>query len=221
MGDRWQSVATLFLNPQSGGAPPIELYQVGEIYFVRDGNHRVSVANQLGMVDIEAYVWEYPGYAIDVSVGVDIDELLLEKERSAFLEQTNLNELRPDHDIRLTVPGGYHTMLGQIVYYQYALSRIDGEDISFEDAVTAWYDMLYETTVQLIEEAGVLDAFPRRTPADFFIWVNRHHRELEARYGQPVLMEEAARQLEGEKRSILPVRIWRQVRRWLKRRLAV
>ena len=218
MRDRWQNVAALYINPDSGGAPPIELYKVGEVYFVRDGNHRVSVANQIGLVDIEAYVWEYPGYHIDLSTGLDIDNLLLERERSAFLEQSGLHELRPDHGIRLTVPGGYHTMLGQMIYYQYALSQIDGEEVPFPEAVTAWYDMIYDTTVQLIDEAGVLENFPDRTQADFFIWLLRHHREMEECYGQPILMEEAARKLEEQNRPVLPVRLWRRLQRLVRRK---
>jgi uncharacterized ParB-like nuclease family protein len=39
--------------------PPIEVYQVGEAYFVIDGNHRVSAARQEGMKTIAAYVCEF------------------------------------------------------------------------------------------------------------------------------------------------------------------
>ncbi len=42
------------------GLQPVELYQIGDVYFVRDGNHRVSVARQLGAKTIQAYVVELP-----------------------------------------------------------------------------------------------------------------------------------------------------------------
>ena len=38
--------------------PPVELYKMGEVYFVIDGNHRVSVARQRGQKDIDAHVIE-------------------------------------------------------------------------------------------------------------------------------------------------------------------
>ena len=38
--------------------PPVELYQIGEVYFVRDGNHRVSVARERGQTYIDAFVTE-------------------------------------------------------------------------------------------------------------------------------------------------------------------
>ena len=52
--DRWKSVARA--RNQGKGLPPVDLVQVGECYFVRDGNHRVSVAHALGQQDIEAEV---------------------------------------------------------------------------------------------------------------------------------------------------------------------
>jgi hypothetical protein len=55
--DRWQRVNQLIAK--ESGAPSIELYKVGQVYFLRDGNHRVSVAKQHNVPTIEAYVWEY------------------------------------------------------------------------------------------------------------------------------------------------------------------
>ena len=40
------------------GFPPIDVYKVGDVYFVRDGNHRVSVARELEAPTIQAYVTE-------------------------------------------------------------------------------------------------------------------------------------------------------------------
>lgn len=217
MADRWQKIAALYLDPTSGGVPPIEVYKVGQVYFVRDGNHRVSVANQLGFVDIEAYVWEYPEAAVGLTPGRDIDAALLEAERQAFLEQTALDTLRPGHAIRFTVPGGYNNVLAQISYYQSALSQIDGQEISYDEAVTAWYDMRYEATIQIIESAGILKLFPARTPADFFIWIMRRHWELEERYGKPILFEEAAKDFKETYRPNFPLRFWLTLRYWFRR----
>jgi uncharacterized ParB-like nuclease family protein len=57
MRQRWERVDVAM---RAGRTPPIEVYQVGESYFVLDGNHRVSVARQLGLETIEAYVCEFP-----------------------------------------------------------------------------------------------------------------------------------------------------------------
>jgi hypothetical protein len=62
--NRWLSVATAW---QLGIAlPPVELIQVGEVYFVRDGHHRISVARAQGQEDIDAevWVWQTSGAAV-------------------------------------------------------------------------------------------------------------------------------------------------------------
>lgn len=54
--DRWSRI---FVNMMGeAGLPPIEVYQLGDYYYVRDGNHRVSVARALGFDSIQAYVTE-------------------------------------------------------------------------------------------------------------------------------------------------------------------
>lgn len=59
--DRWLNVARAYLL--GIGLPPVELIQVGEIYFVRDGHHRISVARAFGQEDIDAEVtvWQVQG----------------------------------------------------------------------------------------------------------------------------------------------------------------
>jgi hypothetical protein len=215
LSGRWQRIAMIYLDPTSGGVPPIELYKVGASYFVKDGNHRVSVARQLDLVDIEAYVWEYPEPVAGLDGNTDIDTLLLESERREFLNTTELDALRPGHNIRLTAPGGYMDMLQQIINYQQALAHIDGEDVPWETAVTAWYDMLYETTLTVIENTGVLELFPDRTVADFYVWIKAHHAQLQDHYGRRIMLDDAARDFGKRNRNSLPSRTWRAVARWI------
>jgi hypothetical protein len=184
LGVRWRGVAEATLDPNQSGLPPIEAYQVGKWYFVKDGNHRCSVARQLGMTAVEAYVWEYTdALPSDCCSEDDIETLLLAAERQAFLEQTQLDSLRPGHEIRVCEPGGYTDMLDQVVRYQSVLGQIDEVETPYAEAVTAWYDMIYEPSVQLIKEAGILESFPNRTATDFFVWIMQNRSRLQARYG--------------------------------------
>lgn len=52
--DRWVGVFNAWMRGIALG--PIQLVKVGEIYYVRDGHHRISVARALGMRFIEAEV---------------------------------------------------------------------------------------------------------------------------------------------------------------------
>ncbi len=214
MGARWQHIAALSLDPTSGGLPPIELFQVGDWYFVKDGNHRVSVARQLGSADIEAHVYQYVDVPPGAPPNADIDGLILAAERRDFLEKTDLDTLRPEHDITLTEPGGYTDLLAQIDHYQEALDQIDGVQTPFPEAVTAWYDMIYETSIQIIKQEDVCSMFPDRSTADFFIFMLRHHHELEERYTKPVMLGDAVRDFLRENSSNFLARALRALTPW-------
>ena len=54
--ERWQRLAAAVRRGQA--LPPIDVYRVGDLHFVRDGHHRVSVARAVGQDEIDAYVTE-------------------------------------------------------------------------------------------------------------------------------------------------------------------
>ena len=56
---RWKRIDRAFHRCQD--LPPVGLYEVGGCYYVRDGNHRVSVARFHGVEEIEAEVVEARG----------------------------------------------------------------------------------------------------------------------------------------------------------------
>lgn len=198
MGERWQRIQRL---TTSSGFPPIELYKVGEVYFVRDGNHRVSVARQHKAPSIEAYVWEYES-RVPLEPDTDIKDLWLKAARTAFLERTNMDRLCPDVPIELTVPDGYDDLLYEIQAYQQTLSRIDEQEVPFDKAVVLWCEMQYTPIIESISQRNILQEFPGRTEGDLYLWLRRNQEELAVRYGQKVLLEEAADDLSqrfGEK----------------------
>ena len=102
--ERWAQVKAATLDMT--GYPPIEVYQMGDAYFVKDGNHRVSVARQLGTETISAYVTEVK---TQLPLGADDDpnEVLCKARYAKFLELTGLSELRPEADLLMTFAGYY------------------------------------------------------------------------------------------------------------------
>ena len=174
--ERWQSV---WAASVSKGLPPIELYKVGEAYFVADGNHRVSVAIKEGQKTIEAYVCEYIT-PIELSDEADMDELLTKAEYAEFLNET---QLQPEQEILFTVPGRYMELECQIRHIQESLENEREQSISFDEAASTWYQEIYIPTVQEIRESEALDHFPERTEADLFIWMWRKENELQIESG--------------------------------------
>jgi len=187
--DRWQQIEHMITSGHQ--LPPVELYQVGQAYFVRDGNHRVSVARQCGIGSIKAYVWEYET-PVPLQADSDVDDLLCKTAHAAFLECTHVDRLCPGVEIRLTQPDGYEELLHEIEAYQQILSKIDERELSFDEAVTLWYELRYLPIVELIRQRFILAEFPGRTETDLYLWLCHNLKELETQYEHPLLLDQAA-----------------------------
>ncbi len=175
---RWERVKAVV---STQGMPPIEVYQVGDAYFVVDGNHRVSIARQEGMKTIEAYVWEFVT-PVGLSAEADLDEVIIKSEYVEFLDKTRLDKLRPGQEIVFTTPGRYRELECLITMFREALEETRGEVISYEDALLLWYDMVYSPAVHEIKKSGAMERFPGRTEADLFIWMWQHQNRLLVHY---------------------------------------
>jgi hypothetical protein len=186
---RWRQIERLVTT--GGGLPPIELYQVGQVYFVRDGNHRVSVARHRRAPTIQAHVWEYQTQ-VPLEAGTDLDDWLCKSARAAFVERTRIASLCPHVHIRLTQPDGYEELLCDIEAYQHILSIIDERQVAFDEAVTLWCEMRYAPIIDIIRQRHILRHFPGRTESDMFVWLARNQQALEARYEHHIWWEEAA-----------------------------
>jgi nucleotide-binding universal stress UspA family protein len=180
-----------------GGLAPIEVYQIGDAYFVRDGNHRVSVARQFGATHIQAYVTEIHT-PVPLSADVQPDDLILKAEYAAFLEHTRLDEIRPQADLSVTVPGRYPRLLEHIEVHRYFMGLEQRREISHGEAVGHWYDEVYLPVVRVIRQQGILRDFPDRTETDLYLWIVGRRSELEEALGWKVDTEAAAANLAAQ-----------------------
>jgi nucleotide-binding universal stress UspA family protein len=178
--ERWARVKTAVSG--LAGLDPIEVYKIGEAYFVKDGNHRVSVARQLGATHIQARVTEIRT-RVPLSPDVRPDDLILMAEYADFLEKTRLDHLSPEANLQVSVPGQYEVLLEHIDVHRYYMGLDERRDISYEEAVAHWYVAVYQPVVRLIRELGILDNFPGRTEADLYVWIARHRAALEEQLG--------------------------------------
>jgi nucleotide-binding universal stress UspA family protein len=177
--NRWASVKT---SVDAMGFQPIDVYQIGEAYFVLDGHHRVSIARQLGAETIPAVVIKVYTL-VPFSPDDSPDDLIIKSEQVEFLERTHLDKLRPKSDLSVTAPGQYRLLLEQIETHRHALQRELKQEILYETASTHWYDNLYLPVVQVIRERGILRDFPQRTETDLYLWVSGHRHALEEELG--------------------------------------
>lgn len=169
--DRWVNISKA--RYRDVPLPPVELYKIGEVYFVKDGNHRVSVARDRHQVDIDAYVTEID-IPFRLTPDMDIDSVLLEKAYGQFLQDTHLDELRPDSDLHLSNPAEYERLREHINAHRYYLGTERQADIPYSDAVLSWHDSVYRPLVEAIEDEGLLRQFPQLTSADLYLRVSEY-----------------------------------------------
>lgn len=172
---RWQSISRAFYSDVS--LPPVVLYKVGQIYFVVDGHHRVSVARRQGQEFIDAEVREC-STRVNVTPDLKPEDLKILGTKVRFLEATELDRIRPKANIKLTIPDGFERMLEHIAVHRYFMGLDLKRDISEKEAVADWYDTVYMPIVRVIRESGILEEFPRKTEADLYLWVLDHERLL-------------------------------------------
>jgi nucleotide-binding universal stress UspA family protein len=201
--ERWAKVERLAHD--SAGLPPVDLFQIGDVYFVNDGNHRVSVARQMGHSHIEAYVTKVHS-RVPLSPNVQPKDLILKAEQADFLECTRIDFLHPGADITVTSPGAYADLLKHIEVHHYFMGLDQKREVPFEEAVTHWYDTVFSPVIEVIQKGDILSEFPGRTNADLYLWILRHRAELEKELTWEIRTEAAAADF-AARRSAAPDRV--------------
>ncbi len=193
---RWENIRRLAGGMR--GYPSVELYKVGEAYFVLDGHHRVSVARFLGAPSIEAHVREF---VTDVPIASEdsLEEVALRRGRADFLEATGL-------DVEATEVDAYERLLDHISVHAWYQQK------PWPEAVESWRTNVYEPTLEVIRRSGVMEQFPGRRETDLYLYAMDHLYFLRER-GASATMAAAIEEM----RKVRPALIdkWRQ--RWRKR----
>ncbi len=196
--ERWVGVKTAVMD--MSGMPPIDVYKVGDVYFVIDGNHRVSIAHELGTKTISATVTEVKT-RVPLSPEDDPDKIICKARYAAFLDQTNLDQVAAEADLFMTFCGRFRVLLSQIEAHQALIEQETGHDILYETAVKYWYEDVYLPLVTMIQEQGILPLFPDRTETDLYVLLSQKRPELEASLGWEVAPDTAVTQLAQEKQQ--------------------
>ena len=202
--DRWVSIQVA--HYQEKILPPIQLFEIGGIYFVRDGNHRVSVAVEQGVEFIDAEVTQLGS---DISLRPEatkeeIKRMVIAYEKKRFLERTRLDKLRPENRMEFTETGRYDDIVEHINVHKSYMHLKRHEEISFEEGTLNWHDTSYSPMAAIIREEKIVPRFPGRTEADLYVWIMRHWDELKKKYDEQYSMRDAARDYSREHGKSFP-----------------
>ena len=162
--------------------PPIDVFQIGQVFFVRDGNHRVSVARARKDKTIRARVVQIP---TRVPLGPDTspDDLILKSGYAEFLDNTALDRECPEQQIELTRPGGYRSLQQHVEIHQFYVGLRSRHYPTLAESAADWYRNVYLPVVERIRASGTLKHFPGRTEADLYLWIAENRARLQMRYG--------------------------------------
>jgi hypothetical protein len=188
---RWTSVDEAHLKDVI--LPPIKLYEIGGVYFVRDGNHRVSVAASQGVEAIDAEVISLNSeITIEPSMTKeDLKRAVILYERDRFFEATELYKVVDRDELVFSAPGRYDEILKHIEGHKYYLNERRQEEISFIEAARSWHDTVFLPIIVTIKTENLHTRFPGRTTADLYVWIVKHWDELKKKYGEGFSIERA------------------------------
>ena len=186
--ERWMGVEELAEGPV--GFPSVELYQVGEAYFVVDGHHRVSVARQLEHATIEARVKEFLT-PVPLRADDSIEDVVLRSGLADFLEATGLVPEEPG-EFETTAANGYERLLEHLSVHRWYKGVEWSRPVPWEEAVASWRDTVYRPMIRHIRESGILGDFPGFTATDLYLFTMSHLHVLRQQYGASVVTPEKA-----------------------------
>ena len=174
--------------------PPIQLYEVGGLYFVRDGNHRVSVARAQGVEEIDAEVVSL-NTKVALAPGMGLNDLraaVIQYEKDTFYRKTGFLEATGDNSLVFTATGQYDVVLNHILGHKYFINQDKKDEIPFRDALISWHRSVYRPIVSVIREDRIANRFPGRTEADLYVYIVKHWDHLKRKYGLTVSAKAAA-----------------------------
>ncbi|MFW5693766.1 MAG: transcriptional regulator [Alkalispirochaeta sp.] len=216
--NRWQRVDLAHLTDVI--LPPIALYEIGGVYFVRDGNHRVSVAKAQGVKQIDAEV-----VALDTEIPLhesltreNLRKAVIEHERKAFFAHLPVERVIPGCDLTVSATGRYDELTQHIYGHKYFLNEHETVEIPLEHALKSWYDNVYRPIVDVIRENHLMARFPGRTETDMYLWIVKHWDELKRQYGPDFSVQQAAQDYSARYGSSLWHRLRNGLLRFIRRR---
>jgi hypothetical protein len=168
---RWERIAAAMRRGEA--MPPVDLYRVGEVYFVKDGHHRVSVARALGYADIEARVTEVVT-RVGAGRGLLLADLPLKSHERVFSERVPL----PAHArerVRPSDPWDFAKLAEGIEAWGWRYMQERERLIDRRELARCWYEEEYVPVVTMLRDAGMLG---HGTEADAYMRVGSDRYRL-------------------------------------------
>jgi hypothetical protein len=160
---RWERIAQMMRRGEP--LPPVRLYRIGDVHFVRDGHHRVSVARALGRREIDGYVIEVTT-RVGAERGLRLRDLPLKGHERLFRERV---PLPPEEaaGVTLTDPMMFGPLAEAVEGWGYRASQDRGELLDRPTLARAWFREEFAPVTARLREAGLIQS--GETDADAYV----------------------------------------------------
>ncbi len=188
--NRWKSIDAARLTDVI--LPPIKLYEIAGLYFVRDGNHRVSVARSQGMSYIDAEVVSLKS-EIKLKPGMSKSQILdrvIDYEKRMFYAETAFGDITDCWNLNFSSPGQYDVIYNHIEVHKQYIQEV--KEVTMVEAVQSWYDELYLPIITILKQNSIMTRFLKRTPGDMYVWLLKYWQELQSKYDSTISLDDAA-----------------------------
>ncbi len=199
--ERWERLERAF---PTLGFPPISVYQVNDVFFVIDGNHRVALAKQKGAEFIDAEVTQIHT-DIEIDENIDFERMFYLEQAQRFMQQSGLARSRPMARIDFTRPQGFVELLDVVKAHGYDMMMESGKVLQPHEIAADWYDRVYLPAVESIRWERLPELQVGSTEGDLFLWVLQRRREHDPQQEQQSL-EDATRQAARDQERRIRVR---------------
>ncbi|HKN51209.1 MAG TPA: chromosome partitioning protein ParB [Amycolatopsis sp.] len=162
--ERWERLA--LASRRGEEIPPIEVYRVGELHFIIDGHHRVSVALTQGLSTIEAYVTQVRTKLNPSGIRYRGD-LIIKDCRRLFLERVPLTG-HARASVVMPDPWDYAHLGEHVEAWGFRLMQDEGKFHDRTKIAQRWFDEEFTPVVQMLRQADLIGT---RTEAEAYLWV--------------------------------------------------
>ena len=191
--NRWEHVD--MAHYQDIILPAISVYELGGLYFVRDGNHRVSVAKSKHIENIDAEVVCLQS-EIKLKPGSTKKQMIrqvLDYEKRVFYAETNFGDITDYWCLDFSTPGQYDVVYNHILCHKYYINSTQTEEIPMEEAILSWFHNVYLPVTKVIASRKIIKRFKGRTNADLYLFLIKYWDELKQKFGNEFPLEDAAK----------------------------
>jgi hypothetical protein len=162
---RWERIAEAARRGEE--LPPIDAYQIGEMYFVRDGHHRVSVFRALGLPSIEADV-RLVRTLVEPDDVHSHSDLSARELRRLFMQRVPLGKTCR-RNLVLSDAQDYPVLAEMVEAWAARLMFVEGTLLDRRQAARRWYEEEFAPVSGLIQEGNLMEK--GETPADAYMRV--------------------------------------------------